>query len=200
MVRVLCFILAGLTVVAFSNPSLAQGKQVPTIVSASASQTSLEYAASFPPVKNPASVDQIRDYMRFSGESEKYRARLINSVDKLRYIGKPYWPESFWTSIKQEMQNADLTPMYVVLFQHGVSRDLMQDVLDSYQRLGAAHFAGSPACFKLGGAVSAMQADTAQIMQDETQKLIEKVYQVYKPQIKAARAKYMIDHPDWKDN
>jgi len=190
----------GLTVIAFSDPGLAQSKPVPSVAFASASQASPDYASSFPPVKNPASADQIREYLRLSGQSEEYRTRLINSVDKVRYIGKPYWPESFWTSIKQEMQKADLTPMFIVLFQHGVSRDLMQEVLDTYHRLGADHFAGSPACVKLGGAVSAMQADTAQVMQNETQTIIERVYQVYKPQIKAARVKYMVEHPDWKDN
>jgi hypothetical protein len=125
---------------------------------------------------------------------------LINSVDKVRYIGKPYWPEPFWTSIKEEMQKADLMPMFIVLFQHGVSRELMQEVLDSYHRLGADHFAGSPACIKLGQAEFAMQADTEQLMQTETQALLEKVWQVYKPQIKEARAKYMAEHPDYKDN
>jgi hypothetical protein len=58
------------------------------------------------------------------------------------------------------MRNADLTPMFIVLFQHGVSLDLMGEILESYRRLGADHFAGSPACAKLGEAEVAMQADT----------------------------------------
>lgn len=153
-----------------------------------------------PSSKNPATADQIREYLRVSGESEKYRTHLIGTVDKIRSIGKPYWPESFWASIKKEMQKADLTPMFIVLFQHGVSRELMQEVLDSYRKLGADHVAGSPAWVKLEEAKRAMSADTAQLMPTETQALIEKVYQVYKPQIKAARAKFMAEHPDYKDN
>jgi len=176
----------------------AQGKQVPA--TAPSPQILPDYAASFPPVKNPATPEQIREYLRLSGESEKYRTRLINTVDKVRYIGKPYWPESYWTSMKEEIRKADLTPMFVVLFQHGVSSDLMQEVLESYHRLGADHFAGSPACVKLGEAEAAMQGDTEQVMLKETQIILERVYQVYKPQIKAARAKYIAEHPDWKDN
>jgi hypothetical protein len=200
MHRVLFFLLISLTVATLPASSLAQGKQAPAAVPAAASQTSPDYAASFPPVKNPATADQIQEYLRLSGEAEKYRTRLINSVDKIRYIGKPYWPESFWMSIKEEMQKADLTPMFIVLFQHGVSRELMQEVLDSYHRLGADHFALSPAWFKLEEAKRAMSADTERLMQTETQALLEKVWQVYKPQIRAARAKYMAEHPDYRDN
>ena len=65
------------------------------------------YAAAFPPVQNPATADQIREYLRQSGDLEKYRTRLINSVDNIRYVGKPYWPESFWTSIEHEMRKDD---------------------------------------------------------------------------------------------
>jgi hypothetical protein len=199
MHRVLYWLLISCTAATVASFGFAQGKQVSIATPPPAAQTSPDYASSFPPVKNPATADQIREYLLLSGESEKYRTRLINTVDKVRYIGEPYWPESFWTSIKEEMRKANLTPMFIVLFQHGVSRELMQEVLDSYHRLGADHFAGSPACVKLGAAESAMQADTGQIMLKETQAIIEKVYQVYKPQIKAARAKYMVEHPDWKD-
>jgi hypothetical protein len=193
-------LLISVTLIMLSSCGTAQTKQAPAAAPTSASDKIPDYAASFPPVKNPATADQIREYLRLSGDSEKYRTRLINTVDKVRYIGKPYWPESFWTSIKEEMRKADLTPMFIVLFQHGVSRELMQEVLDSYHRLGTEHFAGSPACIKLGEVEAAMQADTAQVMQTETQNIIERVYQVYKPQIKAARAKYMAEHPDWKEN
>ena len=198
--RILYCLLISFAFATVPSSGIAQGKQAPSATPAPAAQTSPDYAASFPPVKNPATSDQIREYLRVSGESEKYRTRLINTVDKIRYIGKPYWPESFWTSIKQEMQKADLTPMFIVLFQHGISRELMQEVLDSYHRLGADHFGGSPAWTKLEEAKRTMSADTAQLMQTETQALISKVYQVYKPQIRAARAKYMVEQTDWKDN
>lgn len=200
MHRVLAGLLLGFAIAIIPVASFAKGKQTPVVDIAPAPQILPEYAALFPPVKNSATADQIREYLRLSGESEKYRTRLIGSVDKVRYIGKPYWPESFWTSIKNEMRKADLTPMFVVLFQHGVSSELMQQVLDSYHRLGADHFAGSPACFKLGQTEAEMQRDTEQVMLKETQIIIERVYQVYKPQIKAARVKYMAEHPDWKDN
>jgi len=200
MRRVLFFLLISLTVATLPAFGLAQSKQTAVVTPAPSSQASPGYAASFPPVKNPATADQIQEYLRLSGESERYRARLINSVDKVRYIGKPYWPESFWTSIKDEMQKADLTPMFIVLFQHGVSRELMQEVLDSYHRLGADHFALSPVWFKLEEAKRAMSEDTEKLMQAETQVQIEKVWQVYKPTIRAARAKYMAEHPDYRDN
>ena len=33
----------------------------------------------------------------------------------------------------------------------------------------------------------------------ETQAVVAKVYAEYKPQIKAARARYIAEHPEWKD-
>jgi hypothetical protein len=163
-------------------------------------QTSPNYAAAFPPVQNPATADQIREYLRQSGDMEKYRTHLINSVDSIRSVGKPYWPESFWTSIKDEMRKDDMMPMFIVLFRHGISRELMQETLDAYHRLGADHFAGSPQWVKIEEAKRAMSPDTQKLMLIETQATIERVYQVYKPQIKAARAKYMAEHPDYKEN
>lgn len=196
MHRVIVSLLIGFSVAALSGPGLAQSKQGTVTVPA---PTSPDYAGLFPPLKNPASADQIREYIRISGDMEKYRTRLINTVDKVRYIGKPYWPESFWSSIKEEMRKADLVPMFIVLFQHGISRELIQEVLNTYQHVGADHFAGTPAWVKLNEAELAMQADTQQVMLRETQEIIERVYQVYKPQIKAARTKYMAEHPDWKE-
>jgi hypothetical protein len=130
---------------------------------------------------------------------DSFRQSWIAAVDKNRSIGAPYWPESFWTAVKEEMQRTDLLPMYVIVFQHYISKELMQEVLDAYQRLGADHFQGSPECFKLGNASVAMTADFDRVKLAMTQKTIFKVYAVYKPQIKAARTKYMAEHPDWVD-
>ncbi len=135
-------------------------------------QTSPNYAAAFPPVQSAATADQIREYLRLSGDMEKYRTRLINSVDNIRYVGKPYWPESFWTSIKDEMRKDEMMPMFIVLFQHGISRELMQETLDAYHRLGADHFAGSPQWVKIEEAKRAMSPDTQKLMLIETQATI----------------------------
>lgn len=101
--------------------------------------------------------------------------------------------------MKQEMQNTDLMPVFVVYFQHGVSKDLMHEVLDTYQKVGAAHFKGTSACFKLGDALVPMSSDLDKLNLQMTTATLEKVYQAHKPEIKAARAQYLKDHPDWKD-
>jgi len=75
----------------------------------------------------------------------------------------------------------------------------MQQVLDAYRVRGAEHFQGSPECFKLGTAVAAVQGEFEKLKLDETQAVVSKVYAEYKPQIKAARARYLAEHPDWKD-
>jgi hypothetical protein len=181
-----------MTLTAFA---IAQGNE-----GARSPQNSPNYAAAFPPIQNPATADQIREYLRLSGDMETYRTRLIGKVDDIRYIGKPYWPESFWASIKEEMRKDDMMPMFIVLFQHGISKELMQKTLDAYHQGGTDHFAGSPEWVKIEDAKRAMSPDTQKLMLMETQATIERVYQVYKPQIKAARVKYMAEHPDYKEN
>jgi hypothetical protein len=156
-------------------------------------------SASPPPLKDPATYDQICEYLRLSGDMESFRQSWIAAVDKNRSIGAPYWPESFWTAVKDEMRKTDLTPMFVTLYQHGVSKELMQEVLDALHRLGVDRFRESPEFFQLGEAWSKMAAEMDQLKRAKTQEVVTKVYAVYKTQIKAARAKYLAEHPDWKD-
>jgi hypothetical protein len=157
-------------------------------------------AADTPPAHLDAATEaQTREYLRVSGEGDEFRKSWIAAVDKNRSIGAPYWPESFWQAVKDEMQKTDLVPMYVTLFQHGVSRELMQEVLDAYRTRGREHFRGSPECFKLGTAVAAVQGELEKLKLAETQTVVLKVYAEYKPQIRAARTRYLAEHPDWKD-
>lgn len=174
----------------------AQDKQTPRIVR---SPASLDISASLPPLKDPATADQIREYLRLSGDLDSFRVSWIAALDKNRAIGAPYWPESFWTALRSEMQKTDLIPMFITLYQHGISKDLMQEVLDAYHRLGIEHFRGSPECFKLGNAELALSSDMDKLKLAKTQEVFGKVYAVYKPQIKAARARYQAEHPEWVD-
>jgi len=174
--------------------ALAQSQRSTTIVSVS--PTSPNASVTLAPMKDPATVDQIREYLRLSGDLDSYRARWIAAVDKNRSIGAPYWPESFWTDIKAEMGKTDLMPIFVTLYQHGISRDLMQEVLNTYHVVGATLFKVSPASYKLAVAQHAMKDDTDKLTLANTLNVIGRVYQIYKPQIEAARVKYMAEHPD----
>lgn len=179
-------------VVACADVGRAQQAGPTTAGSASA-------ADSPPALQDPATEAQIREYLRVSGEADEFRKSWIAAVDKNRSNGQPYWPDSFFQTVKDEMQKTDLVPMYVALFQHGVSRELMQEVLDAYRERGREHFSGSPECFKLGTAMVAIQGEYEKLKLAETQAVFSKSYAEYKPQIKAARARYLAEHPDWKD-
>ena len=89
--------------------------------------------------------------------------------------------------------------MFVTAYQHAVSRQMMNDVLDAYHTLGPEHFRGSLQCVQLGQTQLSMSADFDRLRLAKTLEVIESVYVVYKPQIKAARAQYLAAHPDWVD-
>ena len=154
-------------------------------------------AATVAPLRDAATVDQIREYLRLSGEMDAYRVRWIAALDKNRAHGAPYWPESFWSAAKAEMQKKDLTPAYIVMLQHGVSRELMQDVLGTYHRVGATLFIVSPAGVKLRSAEAAVEADTEKVRLAETLEVLHRVNAAYQPEIQAARAKYLAEHPGY---
>ena len=200
MQRVVFYLLIALVAAnLLRDTTYAQDKQAPKIVRSPVSPTSPDLAASLPPLKDAATDDQIREYLRLSGDLDSFRLRWISALDKNRSIGEPYWPESFWTALKAKMQQSDLMPMFVTFYQHGISKGLMQEVLDAYHMLGTAHFQGSPACFKLGTAELSMTADMDKLKLAKTEEVFAEVYAAYKPQIKAARAQYLAEHPGWKD-
>jgi hypothetical protein len=178
-------------------PALAQTQQPPIIVTVQRSPAA--ETPSLQPLNDPATTGQIREYLKLSGEMDSFRARWIAAVDQNRALGAPYWPESFWTAIKTEMQATDLFPYYVAMFQHGISKDLMQEILDAYHRLGANHFQGSPECFKLGSALVAMNDEMDALRLAKTRDVITKVYYAHKPELNAARVKYLAEHPGWTD-
>ena len=155
-------------------------------------------AASVAPLRDPATVDQIHEYLRLSGDMDAFRARWIAAVDKSR-SREPYWPEPVWAAVKAEMQKKDLTPAYIVMLQHGVSRGLMQDVLDTYHTVGATLFVISPAGFRLRSAEAAVASETDKVRLAETLEVIQRVAAAYGPEIKAARAKYLTEHPGYVD-
>jgi hypothetical protein len=176
----------------------AQGNQAPGIVSTTLPPATPDEEL-LPPLKDPATVEQIREYLRLSGDMDAYRLRWIAAVDKNRSIGAPYWPESFWTSLKKEMQDTDLMPMYVVLYQHCITREFMREVLDAYHRQSAEEFQRSQVRFKLYEALSQQNAVMNKLTLAKTQEVTMKIYTIYKPQIKAARARYLAEHPGWVD-
>jgi hypothetical protein len=151
------------------------------------------------PREDHATEAQIREYLQLSGQMADFQQRWIAAVDLNRSIGAPYWPESFWTDLKAQMKKTDLTPMFVTLFQHYASQGTMQEIIDAYHSLGKENFQGTPMCFKVGEINLAMEADANRLTLAKTQEVTLAIYEIYKPRIKAARAKYLAEHPDWKD-
>jgi len=180
--------------------ALAQRQPPQKIESLPVSPASPETPVTLPSLKDPATVDQIHEYLRLSGDLDSYRTRWIAAVDKERSKGVfQYWPESYWTDLKAEMGRTDLMPMFITWYQHGISRDLMQEVLNTYHLVGATLFQVSPACYKLAVAQHAMADDVEKLRLAKTLEVTGKVYANYKPQIKAASVRYRAEHPNSVD-
>lgn len=192
-------LIAAIWLIGLFADARGQVASSPKFEQAPAPAVSEDSFESLPSLANPATIEQIHEYLKVSGDMDSFRARWLAAVDKNRSLGAPYWPESFWTAVKDEMQKTDLVPMYIALFQHGISKELMENVLDTYRTLGPEHFRGSPACVEFGNAELALSADMDRLKLAKTQKVVQKIYAIYRPQIKAARTRYLAEHPDWKD-
>jgi hypothetical protein len=153
------------------------------------------------PIPDAATPEQIREYLTLSGEVESFRERWVAALDleRSKGMGAPYWPDEYWQAMREAMQHDDLVPMFIELYQHGLSKQLMQEILDTYHANGADHFQGSPACFKLGAADAALAHDMDKLKLAETTTVLSRVSEVWKPKIKEARAQYLAAHPDFKD-
>jgi hypothetical protein len=89
--------------------------------------------------------------------------------------------------------------MYITLFQHDVSRELMQKVLDSLRRRGADRFRGSKEYAKLVDPSLGLDGDIDKLKRAKTQEVLNRVYAEFKPQLTAARLKYQAEHPEFAE-
>ena len=71
------------------------------------------------------------------------------------------------------------------------------DVLDTYHKVGATLFLVSPAGFRLRSAEAAVEDDTQKVKLAETLEVLHRVNAAYQPEIRAARAKYLAEHPGY---
>jgi hypothetical protein len=150
------------------------------------------------PLKDAATNDQIREYLQWSRVVEDYKAAWIAGVDKNRARSQQYLPDSYWTDLKTEIQDTDLSPAFSVWFKHTVSNDLMDKVLDAYLKLGK-NFPGSPMCVELGKAQAPEGDQWNRLTVLLARQVIAKVNAADKTKIDEARAKYAADHPGWRE-
>jgi hypothetical protein len=150
------------------------------------------------PLKNAATDDQIREYLQWSRVIEDYKAAWIAGVDKNRARSQPYMPDAYWTDLKTEIQDTDLTPAFTVWFKHTVSSELMDKVLDAYLKLGK-NFPGSPMCVELGKAQAPMGDQWNRLTVLLARQLVAKVNAADKTKIDDARKKYAAEHPGWRE-
>jgi hypothetical protein len=150
-------------------------------------------------IEHPLTVEQVREFLKLSGAGEIYRTGWMSSLEANRAKGEPYWPESFWNDLHEEMQKTDLAPMVLELYTPFISSEMMQSANAYLRTHSMSQFAATP----LGTKFCKLQQAADVNSQAETLKLTQatfmRVYERDKPQIKAAREKYLAAHPDYKD-
>jgi hypothetical protein len=193
-----CLLRTLVVVAIVTLPSaIVRGQQAkPTISKLTIQSTQSDRLA---PIQNHATDEQLRKYFELSGELNLQRQRWVAALDKNRSIGAPYWPESFWTDLKLEMLKFDLAPGYIGLYQHYISEETMQSVIDAYKSLGPENFPGSEACVKWSEQRRGMEDDVNKLNFSNLMQINNAVYARYKAQIASARVKYKAEHPDWVD-
>jgi hypothetical protein len=182
--------------VCFAGAAVAQNKLAATGTGTATAPGLTGAVNSFVPLRDPASAEQIEEYLRRSGDMDAFRLRWVVALEKNRAQGAPWWPESFWTAMKDEMEKTDLLPMYITLFQHDISREQMQKVLDSLRRRGADRFRASKEFAKLVDPNLGLETDMERLKRAKTQEVLNRVYAEFKPQLTAARLKYESEHPE----
>jgi hypothetical protein len=180
-----CVLWVLLLILFASHPAISQDSHT----------NSADQAASY---KVPT-VEQFREYLKLSGVGEIWRAGWIAALDANRHLGEPYWPESFWTDVREAMQAKDLAPTVFEVYRYTYSYQTMDKVNALLAKGGRAAYLASPvgSAFCAQWAMKEEQGKQANLAM--TQALLEVAYQRHKPEIKAARAKYLAEHPDWKD-
>jgi hypothetical protein len=143
--------------------------------------------------------EQFSEYLKLSGIGEIWRARWVTSVDSIRSKGKPYWPESFWADIKDSMKNVDLGPVTWGVYKSSISFEMMRSVNSALRTESVTELAQTPLGQKFCALWQAKDQEGQNAMFALTESTLERVYERDEPAIKAARAKYIVDHPDWKD-
>ncbi len=158
-----------------------------------------DVADSTPAIPDAATEAQIREYLRVSGEVQKFRDSWIAAVDQVvrlePLIGLNHSGKLSKTRCKRQIWFQCTSRCFNM-----ESRETLCNKFLTLTACGGRNISrGLPECFKLGTAVTAVQGEFEKLKLDETQAVVSKVYAEYKPQIKAARARYLAEHPDWKD-
>jgi hypothetical protein len=149
------------------------------------------------PPAHPVTLAQVREFLELTKEDEGYRARWLAALDKNRSKVPPYWPESFWSDARNEMQTTDLAPMIASVYQHYISAEMMDSVNAAIRREGVVLFAFTPLGVKFSKLQQSTEEEEKAARFDLTLQILQRVDQRHKDEINALRAKYISEHPGY---
>lgn len=147
-----------------------------------------------------ATVEQFREYLRLSGVGEIWRASWIAALDpNWKRVAAPYWPASLENDMREEMQNTDLAPAVWLVYHSYFSKSRMAEINVLLRDKGVEGYLASPVGRDFCRDWALHEDEGHQEIQRLTAEVLTRVYERDKPVVQAARAKYMKEHPDYKD-
>lgn len=134
-------------------------------------------SASIAPPSDPATEDQIREYLSLIHVDKLAHEMLAKQVDAMQTTSASYYPTAMWDDFRDEFAKIDVGAPYVKIYQKYLSREDMAAILAFYR---------SPSGKKLLDAQTPAIADAQKVLGAEGREIGERVVAKYKEQIEAA--------------
>jgi hypothetical protein len=188
-----------ITVTLFWAASLVSSAQTKKVIIVPLSTPVVADKSSSPFGEDALEVETVRTYLRLTSAGEIYRQSWLRALDLNKSKGAPYWPASFWDDVRKDMIEADLSPMVLKLYESNIRDSQLKIANEFLTNHTLSEFVSSPDGAELCRLQAVDDKNSSALTLEFTQKLIQRAYEQHKIEIRAAREKYLRDHPEYKD-
>ena len=133
------------------------------------------------PPEHPCTEAQVREYLAETGGAQAAKVIMLNMARTSRASAPPYFPPAFWSEMIDAFEKADLTKVFLPVYQEHISEEEMGAVLTFYKTPAGKHFLDSQ---------PVMAADAQRLLAQQGRELGHDVYMKYKDQIEEAKKQY----------
>lgn len=178
--------ISGLFASASLGISFAQQPKSPASATASTkTQTkSAQNSPSVPsltPVTNPATAAQVRELLDLTGASRNANLMVGRMIDQMKMQAPAFFPQDFWTDMRQSFQNLNAQGLMVPYFQKYYSQPDIARAIAFYK---------SPAGRRLVAVQPVIMQQTQKIVMQRAQEIGHQVLMRHQKEIEALAKQY----------